>query len=174
MKSKRKRDVINEDLKDGNTRMTKMIKQTSHQIITAGRNTNLVISAKKKKSRATELESRTLEDVTKVRRRPSISKNSQNIRASKNDASLLKQSGEGSSMLTNASSTGKGFNMKNEVNPNSSSNVNDTNSNSLKTLETYVETMGIDVPSNRHLLAYNKVSKVIYIIDRIHLSYHIS
>ena len=161
-KSKRKRDVTNEDLKDGNIRMTKMIKKTSHQIITAGKDTNLAISVKKKNSRATELESRKLEDITKVRRRPSISKNSQNIRASKKDANLLKQSGAGSSMLANASSTGKGSNIKNEVIPNSSTNVNDTNSNSLKTLETYVETMGIDVPSNRHLLAYNKVGKVIF------------
>lgn len=30
----------------------------------------------------------------------------------------------------------------------------------LKTLETYIETMGIDVPSNRKLLAYNRVTKV--------------
>ena len=30
----------------------------------------------------------------------------------------------------------------------------------LKTLETYIETMGIDVPSNRKLLAYNRVRKV--------------
>ena len=33
-------------------------------------------------------------------------------------------------------------------------------SKSLKTLETYIETMGIDVPSNRQLLAYNRVGKV--------------
>ena len=32
--------------------------------------------------------------------------------------------------------------------------------NSLKTLETYIETMGIDVPPNRYLLAYNRVGKV--------------
>ena len=30
----------------------------------------------------------------------------------------------------------------------------------LKTSETYIETMGIDVPSNRKLLAYNRVRKV--------------
>ena len=30
----------------------------------------------------------------------------------------------------------------------------------LKTLETYIETMGIDVPSNRKLLAYNRIKKV--------------
>ena len=30
----------------------------------------------------------------------------------------------------------------------------------LKTLETFIETMGIDVPSNRKLLAYNRVRKV--------------
>ena len=32
--------------------------------------------------------------------------------------------------------------------------------NGLKTSETYIETMGIDVPSNRKLLAYNRVRKV--------------
>ena len=37
-------------------------------------------------------------------------------------------------------------------------------SKSLKTLETYIETMGIDVPSNRHLLAYNRVGKVRWIL----------
>ena len=30
----------------------------------------------------------------------------------------------------------------------------------LKTSETFIETMGIDVPSNRKLLAYNRVKKV--------------
>ena len=30
----------------------------------------------------------------------------------------------------------------------------------LRTLETVIETMGIDVPSNRYLLAYNRVGKV--------------
>ena len=138
-----------------------MIKQTSHQIITAGRDTNLAISAKKKRSRANELESRKLDCIDKNRRRSSISKKFQNTRANKNNAKLLEPSRAGSSMIANASITGKVSIVKNEVTPNTSTNVNDTNSNSLKTLETYIETMGIDVPSKRNLLAYNKVSKVI-------------
>ena len=46
--------------------------------------------------------------------------------------------------------------------PTNSTPKNATSSelNSLKTLETYIETMGIDVPSNKYLLAYNRVGKV--------------
>ena len=160
-KRKRKRDVTNEDLEDGNMQITKMIKQSSHQIITAGRDTKLAISAKKKKSRAIESESRKLDNITKNLRRSSIFKNSQNTGTSLKDAKLLVHSKAGSSMLANTSNTGATYVVKNEITPNTSTNVNDTNSNSLKTLETYIETMGIDVPSKRHLLAYNKVSKVI-------------
>ena len=49
---------------------------------------------------------------------------------------------------------------KNIVSTSTPKNAAPSGPQGLKTLETYIETMGIDVPSNRHLLAYNRVGKV--------------
>ena len=49
---------------------------------------------------------------------------------------------------------------KNVVSTSTPKNAAPSGPHSLKTLETYVETMGIDVPSNKYLLAYNRVGKV--------------
>ena len=52
---------------------------------------------------------------------------------------------------------------------NVSKRISDSTFTSLKTLETYIEPLGIDVPSEKRLLAYNRVGKV-SLIHRIFIN----
>ena len=137
-----------------------MIKKTSHEIISAGKDTNLTISAQKKRLRSNASENKREDISAQKRGRHSVSKNSQNNGIRKDAIESTNYSKAGSSLAANAPSSEKGAIMKNIPDANPGKNVSNSSSHSLKTLETFIETMGIDVPSNRHLLAYNRVSKV--------------
>ena len=137
-----------------------MIKKTTHQIISAGKDTNLTISAQKKRLRSRTPEKKSEEIRAKKRRRYSVSKNSQNNGIRKDAIESTDFSKAGSSLVANGPSSEKGSTLKNISDARPGKNVSCSKLYSLKTLETFIETMGIDVPSNRHLLAYNRVSKV--------------
>ena len=74
---------------------------------------------------------------------------------------MLEDSKVGSSGFADAPDSEKAPVNRNEATSSAAKNNSVSTPNTLKTLETYIEKMGIDVPSNRHLLAYNRVSKVI-------------
>ena len=158
--NKREEDKVGDGPADNDVRITKMIKKTTHQIISAGKDTNLTISAQKKRLRSRTPEKKCEEIRAKKRRRYSVSKNSQNKGIRKDAIESTDFSKAGSSLVANAPNSEKGSIMKNTSDANPGKNVPSSNSYSLKTLETFIETMGIDVPSKRHLLAYNRVSKV--------------
>ena len=158
--NKREKVKVGDCPADEDIRITKMIKKTSHEIISADKDTNLTISAQKKRLRSSALKKKREEVRAQKSRKHSVSKNSPNNGIPKDAIESTNYSKAGSSLAANAPSSEKGAIMKNIPDANSGKNVSNSSSHSLKTLETFIETMGIDVPSKRYLLAYNRVSKV--------------
>ena len=138
-----------------------MIKHTSDEIITSVKDTTLALSAEKKHIRSHVSENKKMRERILKRGRSSISKNTENDKMNKEVAKKLEESKDGFSSSADRPNLEKESFNRNEQSNSSAKHVCLSTPNSLKTLETYIEKMGIDVPSNRHLLAYNRVSKVI-------------
>ena len=165
----KQRNEVQYGQKDDDVRMTKMIRKTSHEIISAGKGTNLAISAKKIKLKPNASEpNKELTKKINKRLRHSVSKSSQmNITGKETRKSTDDLRKSESSVAANIPNSEKGSITKNIQDLNRGYNVGDSRINSLKTLETYIETMGIDVPSTKHLLSYNRVGKVSSNYDRL-------
>ena len=158
--NKRKKDNVVDGPTYDDVSLTKMIKKTSHEIISAGKDINLDISSQKQRLRSSASDKKREKIRAQKHQRCSVPKNSQNNEMRKDTIESTDYSKAGTSLVANEPSSEKGSIMKNISDARPGKNVSSSKLYSLKTLETFIETMGIDVPSNRHLLAYNRVSKV--------------